>query len=218
MGYRGKTEHQERARELRGDGWSLLDIAEELGVSKSSASIWTRGIEFEPRESPRLARVRGPNALQRKKQAEIAEMDAKGRERLAELSEQAFLVAGVALYAGEGAKKDGSVIFANSDASMVAFFCRWLRWFFDVDEQRLRVRVYLHEGLDLDAATTFWSDVTGVPVEQFGKPYRAAADPSIRTAKHVHGCCYVRYSCTRTHREVMGLIRGLLSGPEIDPG
>ena len=42
--------------------------------------------------------------------------------------------------------------FANTDATMVAFFCAWLRRFFTIDESRLRVRVYLHEGLDLDAA------------------------------------------------------------------
>ena len=35
---------------------------------------------------------------------------------------------------------------------MIGFFCAWLREFFEVDETRLRVRVYLHDGLDLDAA------------------------------------------------------------------
>ena len=34
MGYRGKVEERERARELRADGWTLADIAEELSVSK----------------------------------------------------------------------------------------------------------------------------------------------------------------------------------------
>jgi hypothetical protein len=27
---------------------------------------------------------------------------------------------------------------------MIDFFCRWLRAFFDVDESRLRVNLYLH--------------------------------------------------------------------------
>jgi hypothetical protein len=86
-----------------------------------------------------------------------------------------------------------------------------LRAFFDIDEARLRVQVYLHEGLDLDAAESFWSTVTGVPRVQFRKPYRATADPSIRRAKHVNGCCYVSYGCSRTHRKIMGLVRALLS-------
>ncbi len=57
-----------------------------------------------------------------------------------------------------------------------------------VDESRLRVRLYLHEGLDLEAANRAWSNVTGIPIDQFGKPYRAVPDPSIRTAKHIYGC------------------------------
>ena len=65
-------------------------------------------------------------------------------------SETDLLVAGTMLYAGEGAKTDGDVKLANTDPRMIEFFCRWLRHFFDIDESRLRVRLYLHEGLDLD--------------------------------------------------------------------
>ena len=70
------------------------------------------------------------------------------------MSDDAFLAAGVALYAGEGAKTDGNVRFANTDPEMVRFFCAWLRRFFAPDESRLRVRVYLHEGLDLARSRT----------------------------------------------------------------
>ena len=99
-----------------------------------------------------------------------------GRARIGRLSEREFLVAGVALYAGEGSKRDGAVKFANTDPRMVAFYCTWLRRFFAIDEARLRVRLYLHEGLDLAAAVAFWSDVTGIPPSQFQKPYRAVPD------------------------------------------
>jgi hypothetical protein len=94
---------------------------------------------------------------------------------------------------------------------MVVFFCSWLRHFFPIDESRLRVRLYLHQGLDLTGATAFWCQLTGIPESQFSKPYRAVPDPSIRHAKHVHGCVGVRYSCTATHRSIMGLVGALLS-------
>src|SRR5262249_15631205 len=131
--------------------------------------------------------------------------------RLGRLSDDAFLAAGLALYAGEGSKTGNAVTFANTDATMVAFYCAWLRRFFRIDESRLRARVYLHEGLDLDAAETFWSGGTGVPREHFRTPYRAKADPSIRRTKHPNGCVYVRYCCAHTLREILGLIRALLS-------
>ena len=100
---------------------------------------------------------------------------------------------------------------------MVRFFCDWFRRYFAPDETRLRVRVFLHVGLDMEAAECHWSSVTGVPTAQFQAPHRVAADPSIRRIKHEFGCAYVRYHCTRTHREVMGLVRALLSS-EVLPG
>ncbi len=212
MGYRGKTEEQEEARRLRAQSMTLAEIAEKLGVSKSSVSLWVRDVPFTP--SPRRygPRVR-PNRLQEAKRLEIERCDAEGVDRLGHLDEMAFLAAGAALYAGEGAKADHSVVFANTDPAMIRFHCAWLRHFFEIDESRLRARVYLHEGLDLDAAEEFWSVQTGIPRSQFRAPYRAVADPTIRRNKHEHGCAYVVYSSTYTHRRIMGLVRALLSSP-----
>jgi predicted transcriptional regulator len=228
MGYRGMIEEQNLARELRAQAWTLAEIAHELQVNKSSVSEWVRGVEFDEQERRRrelerkasgtaAARQRGPNALQRRKQAEIQELNEAGRARIGTMSEREFLVAGVALYAGEGAKRDGSVRFANTDPRMIAFFCTWLRRFFEVDESRLRLRLYLHQGLDITAANEFWSDLTGIPLSQFGKPYRAVSNPAIRKAKHIFGCPSVVYSCSRTHRTVTGLMGALLSSDSL-PG
>jgi hypothetical protein len=210
MGYRGKLVEQAKARDLRAEGRTLLDIAQTLGVSKSSVSVWVRDVDFEP-QLRRASAHRRPHPQPLAKLAEIADCDRVGAERLGVLSDDAFLAAGAALYAGEGSKTGNAVTFANTDPAMVAFYCAWLRRFFDIDESRLRVRVYLHEGLDLDAAEAFWSDITGVPRAQFRTPYRAKADPSIRRAKHLNGCVYVRYCCARTLREILGLARALLS-------
>ncbi len=217
VGYRGKVAERVKARELRASGMTMPDIAAALGVSRGSVSRWTRDVEFTP--GPRRpGRRRGPNVLQRRKQAEIDELLEEGRRRIGQLTEREFLVAGAALYAGEGTKGDGAVGFANSDPRMMAFFVSWLRRFFAVDEARLRVRVYLHEGLDIEAATQFWSEAVGVPVAQFGRPYRAAADATRRHNKHDQGCAYVSYSCSRTHRAVLGLVAALLTSPSRSPG
>ena len=141
----------------------------------------------------------------------------EGRARIGRLSEREFLVAGVALYAGEGSKGDGTVRFVNTDPRMVVLFCAWLRHFYEIDETRLRLALCLHQGLDLSAAMAYWSGLTGIPESQFSKPYRAVPDPSIRHAKHVHGCVTVSYSCSATHRSIMGLVGALLGGAAI-PG
>jgi transcriptional regulator with XRE-family HTH domain len=210
MGYRGKVVERHQARELRAQGATLAEIADQLGVSRSSVSVWVRDVSFEPRPRVR-ARRRAPNALQRRRQAEIDELLAQGRARIGDLDGRDLLIAGTALYAGEGGKRDGEVSFVNSDPAMVELFCRWIRVFFDIDETRLRVRLYLHEGLDMEAANRRWSEVTGVPLDEFRRPYRASVDRSIRSTKHEFGCASVTYSCARTHRAVMGLVRALLS-------
>jgi hypothetical protein len=65
---------------------------------------------------------------------------------------------------------------------------RWLRRFFEID-----------------------------PPAEFQKPYRAVPDPTIRHAKHVHGCVSIDYSCSPTHRSIMGLVAGLLAD-DVTPG
>jgi hypothetical protein len=216
MGYRGKVKEQERARALRAQNRTLADIAKRLGVSKSSVSLWVRDVPFTP--SPRRhGPHRRPHPAHEAKLRQIEELNRSGVDRIGTLSDEAFFVAGIALYAGEGSKTDGEVRFSNSDPRMIRYFCVWFRRFFDVDETRLRGRVYLHQGLDLRATEEFWSTLTNIPTDQFHKPYRAVPDPSIRRNKHEHGCFSVAYGCSRTHREVMGLVRALLSSKAL-PG
>lgn len=160
-----------------------------------------------------IPKHRAPNKLQIQKQEKIETLRKQGLERLVHLTDQEFLVAGVALYASEGDKTDGGLRLANTDPRMILFFCSWLRRFFAVDESRLRLRLYLHEGLDIEAANDFWSRLTGIPVTQFTKPYRAVADAGFRKSKHPLGCPSVGYYCSKTHREVVGLCDALLSWP-----
>lgn len=216
MGYRGKVREQEEARRLRSGGKTLVEIATALNVAKSSASIWVRDVPFTP--SPRRTGAhRRRHPFHDAKVRRIEELNVIGRHVIGVLDDDAFLVAGVAMYAGEGSKTDGGVRFANSDPAIVHFFCKWLRYVFDIDETRLRAHVYLHQGLDLDAAEDFWSAVTEIPRSQFTKAYRAVPDPTIRRNKHEHGCTYGDYRSAEVHRSIMGLVRALLSSIDL-PG
>ena len=217
MGYRGKVAEQERARALRAQSWTLEEIAQEVGASRSSVSVWVRDVRFEPKPRQRPI-FRNPSSLHLAKLAEIEAMNEWGSQQIGDLSAAAFLAAGTALYAGEGAKGDGQLCFANSDPQMILLFCQWLRFFFDLDESKFRFRLYLHEGLDLDEAITYWSELTSIPVKQFGKPYRAVPDPSIRRNKHQWGCGGVWYYSSSVHRGVMGLVHALLSCDLVLPG
>ncbi len=216
MGYRGKLEERRRARELRARAWTLQEIADELDVAKSSVSVWVRDVEFEVRPRRRVAaQQKFVHPARKAKLEQIARLEAEGRRWIGELSERDLLLAGVALYAGEGAKGGHEASLANTDPRIIWFFCRWLRHFFELDETRLRVSLYLHDCLDLHRANAFWSEVTEIPVSQFTKPYRAEVDDSIRSTKHPVGCATVRYSSVAVGRAIMGLIRALFRPPAL---
>jgi transcriptional regulator with XRE-family HTH domain len=218
VGFRGKIDEQNRARDLRAEGWTMPEIAAELGVARSSVSLWVRDVPYVPRRPPRRGFVkRGPNKLERAKQEEIGRLLAEGQERIGALSDREFLIAGTALYAGEGFKVRPAGM-ANTDPLILLFFVRWLRHFFDVDESRLKMTLYLHRGLDLDVATAYWSQLVDIPPERFLKPYRAEPDPSIRRSKHPMGCPRITYTCSRTHRAMLGLVGALLASSVDFPG
>jgi transcriptional regulator with XRE-family HTH domain len=211
MGYSGKWRERERARELRAESWTLLHIARELGVSKASVSAWVRDVEFVPKPRNRGHASHKPHPLTVKKQAEIERCRAEAAATIGELSERDLAMFCLGLYAGEGSKTRGTIGFANTNPIYLAMTVAWLRSQFQIDESRLRAKVYLHEGLDLEAAQAFWSMVLDIPVDQFSKPYRAAADPTRRTSKHANGCATLLYSCSLTHRRVMAMIEAVTS-------
>ena len=152
-----------------------------------------------------------------RKEREIEEMNKWALERLGQLDNQAFLAAGAALYAGEGRKGGGEVCFANTNPEIMRLFMRWLRTFFDIDESRLRVRLYLHEELDVDESNEFWSDVLGIPLSQFPPTQLVKSRGDYRQSKHIRGCASVRYCDAQTHRRIMGLMKALLSSAAL-PG
>ena len=144
-------------------GWTLGEICQELGVSKASASLWCREVQIDEAELARRrtarhlagnegARRRGPNKLQRAKAAEIEEMQRAGRQEIGQLSLRDLMLIGVALYAGEGSKTPGEVRFSNSDPRMILLFVTWMQTCFGIGPYEVRFRLYLHQGLDLEAA------------------------------------------------------------------
>jgi len=209
MGYGGKYVERAKARELRAQAWTLVEIARELGVSKASVSVWVRDVDFTPKPRNR-GHPAGPfHPMRLKKEAETARLLQEADEWLRVLSDRDLTMYCLGLYQGEGAKTPGSLSMANTNPIVLRTLVTWLRRRFEIDESRLRVRLYLHEGLDLEASMTHWSDVLEIPTSQFQKPYRASADPTRRSAKHTNGCATLIYSCTTTHRTVLAMIEAV---------
>ena len=209
MGYAGKWQERERARQLRAQAWTLQEIADELGVAKGSVSVWVRDVEFTPKPRNRGAANQRPHPLHLAKLAELDRCREEAEAWVQSMTDRGMTGFCLGLYAGEGNKTKSMVGLANTNPALLVVFLTWLRRAFAVDERRLRVIVYLHEGLDIERAVAFWSGLLDIPPTQFGKPYRAVADASRRSTKHEYGCATIRYSCSLTIRRLLAMIEAV---------
>ena len=212
MGYRGKLEERERARELRARSWTLVEIADELGVAKSSVSVWTRDVDFVPRPRNRGHASHKPHPLTLKKRAELQRCRDEAVRFADSLTNRDLQLFGYALYVGEGAKTEASGLrLANTSPDVMLVFLRWLRMFFEIDERRLNARLYLHEGLDLETAEAYWSELLSIPRERFHAAYRPVQRSSFKASKHQLGCVSVGYTDVSVFRRVMATGRQITS-------
>jgi transposase len=203
-----KDDLRAKARELRGGGHTYLEIAAELGVSKSSVSLWVRDLPRVGRLSEQESRGRNSSATVAYWQGEQLRREAARRaisrhaaREIGDLSDREILIAGAVAYWCEGSKnkphrRANEVAFINSDPGLVLLFLRFLRTA-GIDADRLICRIHIHESADVAAAIDYWRAVTGLPADQFRKPTLKRHNPkTIRknTGDAYHGCLiiYVR--------------------------
>lgn len=176
-----KYEFRIKAREMRSKGVSLKAISKELGIAKSTASLWTEGIILSTDQLLRIrkswliatepGRLKG-SLMQKRRRLDMARrMEISGLEKFKKLTDSEFFVAGVALYWAEGSKKTRKLELCNSDPKMIVFMLKWFRKYFKLDTSRFSVRVAIneiHKNRE-DVVKKYWSDVTKIPITQFRK-------------------------------------------------
>ena len=103
-------------------------------------------------------------------------------------------ISGVMLYWAEGYKGGFGVDFANSDPEMIKLFLSFLRNICGINETRLRVYLYTHEGQDIEDLKRFWNKITKIPLDQFSKPYiKKVNGASNKSDKMPNGLIHIRY-------------------------
>lgn len=103
------------------------------------------------------------------------------------------------LYWAEGDKNlyrkgRGAVVdLANSDSEMIKLFLKFLRRICGVDEQRLRIYLYCYSNQNLDLLKKYWSEITGISLKQFSKPYIKKDFLPEKSSKMKYGLVHIRY-------------------------
>jgi transcriptional regulator with XRE-family HTH domain len=211
-----KDDLRASARELRTQGMDYEEIAEALGISKGSVSLWVRDLPTPARLSYAECRKRSAEGVRRYWAAERPVREARraaAREaaaaQIGELTDRELLIAGSIAYWCEGAKskphrRDDRVAFINSDPSLIRFFLRFLDTA-GTPRTDLVFRVFIHEKADVKSAHQFWLEVTGAAVDQFLTPTLKRHNPKTvrkNVGENYHGCLRidVRRSADLYHR------------------
>jgi transposase-like protein len=168
------TKKSERieARRLRGDeGWAITDIAQHLGVSKSSVSVWVRDIELTDKQLEAIkaqhyaygAQHKGSQANIRKHRELRRSYQEAGRQK-AQQGDPLHL-AGCMLYWAEGRKSRHTVRLVNSDPDMLVFFLRFLTQSLGVQSEDVIIHIncYTDNGLSVGEIETYWLGVLDLP-------------------------------------------------------
>ena len=106
--------------------------------------------------------------------------------------EEMLKIAGLMLYCSEGTFEGKSLDFANSDPEIVELFLKFLRNICGINENRLRVYLYAFSNQEIEKLKGFWSNATGIPLNQFTKPY--VRDNRTDNNRMPYGLVKIRYS------------------------
>lgn len=178
-----KSKLRIEAREFRRKGLGIKTIANRLGVSSSTTSLWCRDIELTEEQMNQLARnAKDPYYGKRKEylqkirdvqEKKIEHLLQKGISAIGVLNKRELFIAGVFLYWAEGFKKDKQVGFANADSEMVRFFIKWLEICCDIPKSRLKLRVGVNEQYrdKVEEIEKYWSEILKIQRTQFQKPF-----------------------------------------------
>jgi transcriptional regulator with XRE-family HTH domain len=220
MGYNGKLELKQQAQQLRRQGFSYSEILKKISVSKDTLSRWCRDIPLSEKHVNRLSSLRKSGGLKgsvkgAQKQIEIRKNEtlrqyAVGIREVGNLSKRDRFIAGICLYSGEGTKSDRVCEFTNADPELILFMTKWLKEFCNTKENKLRGALWLHDDLNVDQARQFWSELTGIPINQFYKTYIVKRKKKKqRKQLHPYGIFSIRYLDAAVSRRIIGWIAGL---------
>ena len=176
-GMKKKMEMRALATALRKKGLSYNEIRQRVPVAKSSLSLWLKHVRLSPKHRAHLYTKqiqilsRGtPSQVERRKREVSLIIENARKEILLPLSSETHRFLGAALYWAEGSKTKNFAI-TNSDPILIAFMTHWFKEMFGIPSSTLKAHLNIYSQQNEKEVKQFWSEVTGIPIENFGKTF-----------------------------------------------
>jgi hypothetical protein len=219
-----KSKEKIKARKLRKKGESIKKIANILNVSVSTASLWCRDIELTNKQVENLRKrqtdpfygKRLDYYLRKKKEFSLKLLNLKneGIESIGSLSKREIFLIGIALYWGEGFKKDSLAGLATLDINIAKFFIFWLNKSFGITSKDLILRITANISYKskIKELEKFWSKELSIPISQFSKPFfqNTVWKKEYENKENYHGVLRIRVRRSiDLLRKIFGYIEGI---------
>lgn len=214
---------KEKATKLRAKGLSYNEILKKVPVAKSTISLWCRYVKLTPEQRKELHTKRvlknamkGIRAIQSMFWQRRCDAFATGVASCnsKKINANSRFVAGLMLYWAEGAKSRGKTSIANSDPRTIRFMVSWFKEFFDIEPTMLKIHLHLHSGQSEDKMKSFWSKLTRVPLQNFGKSFIKPEGSGYRKNILYNGTVRLgvkKVGSTYLMFKILGAINGFLS-------
>lgn len=202
---------------LRSKGYTFTEIRNLLKapIPRSTMSGWCKYVILAKSSRQRIARIvlNNMSVARRKSLVDRSRRRVQFWNALFQNSKRCVAVLSdrraaklvlAALFIGEGSKKaSSSLVFGNSNVHVIQLFLRLLRDCYIIDETKFRCTVQCRADQDQQRLVLFWSDVTGIPMNQF---YRSRVDlrtvgkPSMQQG--YKGVCRIDYFSADVYNEL----------------
>jgi len=211
-----KFKEKIKAIQLRKRGKSYAEILKEVKVSKSTISKWLKDIELNKEQKNKLMTKRLLSAY---KGAKTNQENAEKKQRIIinqakkevfNLIENPLFSSGLMLYWAEGNKRDRKVAFSNSDPNLIYLMMRWFREICHVPESKFRVALHIHNLHIRKDIRNFWSETTGISLNQFTKDIVKPTIYSQRKNKLYEGICRITINNIDLLRRIIGWEKGVM--------
>ncbi len=214
-----KFDQKIQAIKLRKTGKSYGEIRKQVNVSKATLSMWLRDIKLTPDQEKRIyVELRQKNAYrmaksnQQKRVKNTEKIIKEARQEAVKFFKNPLFISGLMLYWAEGDKSETQerVKFTNSDPRMIGLAMRWFRDICEVPEEKFRACVYIHSLHSRENIESYWSKITGIPINQFFKTQIKQTSLKQRRNKLYEGTFAITVSNKNLFRKIKGWKLGFI--------
>jgi len=173
----------ERAKQLRSQGWSLSEIADDISADTSQVSKWVRDVKLSE-EAQKILDTKNPAskdyAKDRYSEKRGSAISETWRERRRQYQQEGGDKAkennsihrgACMLYWAEGTKDRQNLAFTNSDVNMIIVFKKFLEDYFNVNDDNFTVTLNFYDDIhNQTEIEQYWLKALGLRKKCLRKP------------------------------------------------